>query len=115
MKRFVQISFFLLFMFIGKRLYAQQINKEKLDSLFNILSSKNLMMGSVAISQRNKIVYKKSFGYRYIDSSKNITADENTKYRIGSITKLFTSVMIFQLVEEHKLSLNTKLDKFSLK
>ncbi len=39
---------------IFKSVTAQQINKAKLDSLFNILTSKNLMMGSVAISKDNK-------------------------------------------------------------
>ena len=29
-----------------------------------------------------------------------------TRYRIGSITKLFTSTLIMQLVEEGKLQLN---------
>ncbi|MDE1191606.1 MAG: serine hydrolase [Arachidicoccus sp.] len=108
MKKIITI-FCLLFL---QQATAQQINTAKLDSLFDILASKNLMMGSVAISKDDKIVYKKSFGYRYIDSSKKISADENTKYRIGSITKLFTSVMIFQLVQEHKLSLDTKLATF---
>lgn len=112
MKRFVKITLILLFVFTGKILFAQQIDVSKLDSLFNILSSKNLMMGSVAISQGNKIAYKKSFGYRYIDGGKEIANDEYTKYRVGSITKLFTSVMIFQLVREHKLSLDTKLVNF---
>ena len=112
MNRFVKIFFILLFFFIGKMVFAQQINTAKLDSLFNILSSKNLMMGRVAISKGGKIVYKKSFGYRYIDSVKKLPADENTKYIIGSVTKLFTSVMIFQLVQEHKLSLDTKLATF---
>jgi CubicO group peptidase (beta-lactamase class C family) len=35
-----------------------------------------------------------------------------TKYRIGSITKTFTAVMIFQLVEEEKLRLTDTLDRF---
>ena len=108
MKKIIPI-FCLLFL---QNVTAQQINTAKLDSLFDILAAKNLMMGSVAIFKDDKIVYKKSFGYRYIDGSKKIPADENTKYRIGSITKLFTSVMIFQLVQEHKLSLDTKLATF---
>jgi CubicO group peptidase (beta-lactamase class C family) len=36
-----------------------------------------------------------------------------TKYRIASITKMFTTVMILQLVEEGKLKPTDTLDKFS--
>ena len=39
-----------------------------------------------------------------------MTAD--TKYRIHSITKTYTAVMIFQFVEEGKLKLSDTLDKF---
>lgn len=39
-------------------------------------------------------------------------ANEATQYRIGSISKTFTATMIFQLIDEEKLSLNTTLDKF---
>lgn len=112
MKKIITVFCLLFSLLFLQKATAQQINTAKLDSLFDILASKNLMMDSVAISKDNKIVYKKSFGYRYIDGSKKIPADENTKYRIGSITKLFTSVMTFQLVEEGKLSLDTKLAAF---
>lgn len=108
----ISTLFLIIGVIISLSVTAQTINTQKLDSLFNILSSKNLMMGSIVISQNDKIVYKKSFGYRFIDGDKKIAADENTKYRVGSVTKLFTSVMIFQLEEEHKLSLDTKLSTF---
>ncbi|WP_370341169.1 serine hydrolase domain-containing protein [Mucilaginibacter aurantiaciroseus] len=39
-------------------------------------------------------------------------ATAKTKYRIGSISKMFTGVMVMQLVEEGKLTLGTTLNKF---
>ncbi len=39
-------------------------------------------------------------------------ASAQTEYRIGSITKMFTSVLIFQLIEKGKLHLGTKLSDF---
>jgi CubicO group peptidase (beta-lactamase class C family) len=47
-----------------------------------------------------------------LEDGSKIIATEKTKYRIGSITKTFTTVLIFQLIEEGKLSLTTTLDKF---
>ena len=91
---------------------AQEINTAKLDSFFNALNSNNKGMGSFAISQGNKIVYQKSLGYSLIDTVNKVAATPNTLYRIGSITKTFTATLIFQLIDEKKLTLNTKLAKY---
>jgi len=94
------------------QLPAQTINSKRLDSLFDILAKKNLAMGSIAISQNGKIVYQKAIGNAMMNEHDTIPASEKTEYRIGSITKMFTAVMVFQLIEEHKLSLNDTLAKF---
>ena len=39
-------------------------------------------------------------------------ADDNTKYRIGSVTKTFTAVLIFKAIEEGKMKQTDKLAKF---
>jgi CubicO group peptidase (beta-lactamase class C family) len=91
---------------------AQSLNKAKLDSLFDILSANNKAMGSIALSQNGKLVYQKAIGYSSIGTSGTIQADIHTRYRIGSITKTFTATLIFQLIEEGKLSLTTPLKDF---
>lgn len=100
------------FAFLSFQLPAQTINSKKLDSLFDVLGKKSLAMGSVAISQNGKIVYHKIIGDAMMNEHDTIPANEKTEYRIGSITKMFTAVMVFQLIEEHKLSLNDTLSKF---
>jgi len=90
-------------------LKAQDINKAKLDSFFHALSLHNQGMGSVAVSIGGMLVYQKAIGYSEIKDDIKIPATVNTKYRIGSITKMFTTTMIFQLVEEGKLSLSSPL------
>ncbi|MES2061027.1 MAG: serine hydrolase domain-containing protein [Bacteroidota bacterium] len=92
--------------------YAQSINKTRLDSLLNTLAANNKSMGSLAISQNGQLIYQKSIGNAAIDSPATIPASAKTKYRIGSISKMFTGVMVMQLVEEGKLTLETTLDKF---
>ena len=67
-------------------------------------------MGSVAINENNTVVFAKAYGYADIESNKKL--DENSKLKIGSITKTFTATMIMQLIEEKKLSLDTKLSVF---
>ncbi len=105
------ISFFILCVF-SFQLHGQILNQKRLDSLFDILSKKNLAMGSLAISQNGKVVYRKVIGNAMMNEHDTIPAGEKTEYRIGSITKMFTAVMVFQLIEEHKLSFSDNLAKF---
>lgn len=92
--------------------YAQTLDKAKLDQLFDRLLEKNKGMGSLTLARDGEILYSRSFGYSQIngDEKKPLTAE--TKYRIASITKTYTAVMIFQLVEEKKLRLTDTLDRF---
>lgn len=100
------LIFFLITILLSASGFAQNINTAKLDSFFNVLSAKNKIMGSFAIAKNGEIVYKRSVGY----SNDHVPASENTLYHIGSVTKMFTATMIFQLIEQGKLSLNTTLD-----
>ncbi|RYZ95329.1 MAG: class A beta-lactamase-related serine hydrolase, partial [Sphingobacteriaceae bacterium] len=91
---------------------AQHINTARLDSLFDILSAKNRVMGSFAIAQNGQLVYKRAVGYSLANSSKRVEATDHTLYNTGSVSKMFTATMIFQLIDEGKLSLQTKLFKY---
>lgn len=104
--------FLLLILLIFHRANSQPLNKAKLDSLFTALADNNKAMGSVALSKNGEIIYAKAIGYSYIYEGEKIPATLQTKYRIGSITKMFTAVMALQLVEEGKLDLNSTLDKY---
>lgn len=53
-------------------------------------------------------MYSKTIGYADYQSHKK--ANEYTKYRIGSISKTFTAVLILQAVEQGKLKLETTLN-----
>lgn len=92
--------------------FPQGINKPKLDSLFNVLSEKNKAMGSVTIFNKGVVLYTKAIGYSLISGEEKKNSTPVTKYRIGSITKMFTAVMIFQLIEEGKITLTTTLDTY---
>jgi CubicO group peptidase (beta-lactamase class C family)/outer membrane protein OmpA-like peptidoglycan-associated protein len=106
------LPIFSLLVFSTATVYSQNINKPKLDSLFNILASKNQAMGSLTISKNGTILYNRSIGYSFISNSGKKASSNLTKYRIGSITKTFTATMIFQLIEEGKINLNTTLNNY---
>jgi CubicO group peptidase (beta-lactamase class C family) len=90
--------------------FAQNFEKTRLDNYFTALEANNKFMGSVAVSKNGAIIYSKSIGFSDIEN--NTKATENSKYRIGSISKTFTSVLILKAVEEKKLELNQTIDKY---
>ena len=92
--------------------FSQNMNKPKLDSLFNILAEKNKAMGSLTISKNGTVLYSKTIGYSFISGKEKIPSTNITKYRIGSISKMFTATMILQLMEEGKIKLSTTLDTY---
>jgi D-alanyl-D-alanine carboxypeptidase len=108
----VKKSLLFLFVVVSHSCLGQILPKSKLDSFFNTLEKRGLAMGSLTIARQGKIVYQKALGHAYIDSTGKIRASIHTKYRIGSETKMFTAVIIFQLIEEGKISLDQKLSKF---
>ena len=92
--------------------HAQTPDKAKLDEFFNRLAEKNKAMGSLTVTKEGNIFYSRAIGYSQINSSEKKPASQATRYRVGSITKMFTAARIFQLVEENKLKLSDTLDKF---
>lgn len=99
-------------LWITGSVFSQDTRLARFDSLFDILSSRDKAMGSIVIAHNGEIIYKRAIGYREISNSAKVASDTDTKYRIGSISKMFTAVLIFQLVEEGKLSLETTIDGF---
>ena len=53
----------------------------------------------------NKIIYSKGFGVKNLVTNEKL--DENSLFRIASISKSFTATAIMQLVEQGKLTLET--------
>ena len=103
-------KFLYLLLFATAVTVAQQTKFQKIDSLLTFLNANNKFMGSVAIRQNGNVVFSKAYGFADVETNKKL--DENTKLKIGSITKTFTATMIMQLVDEKKLTLDTKLSKF---
>jgi D-alanyl-D-alanine carboxypeptidase len=100
----------LLIVFSVVQAIAQNIDKAKLDAYFDNLEQHNKFMGSVAVSRNSEIIYSRSVGFADIENKTK--ANENSKYRIGSISKTFSTVLVMKAVEEKKLDLNQTIDKY---
>lgn len=89
---------------------SQDVKNQKIDSILTSLESNNTVMGSMFITKNNEDVYSRSIGFSSLEDK--IKSSEKTKYRIGSITKMYTATMIFQLVDDSKLNLDQHLSDF---
>lgn len=105
-------TFFAALFFISLCLTTlpQDFDKAKLDKYFDALGANNKFMGSVAVSRNGSLIYSRSTGYANFENK--IKADENSRYRIGSISKTFTSVLVMKAVEQKKLALNQTIEKY---
>src|SRR4051812_15780408 len=83
--------------------FGQALDKAKLDQFFDRLDEKKKAMGSVAIVKDGTVLYTRSIGYSQIDGTEKKPLTTANRFRLGSITKMFTATMILQLVEEGKL------------
>lgn len=63
---------------------------------------------TLSVVRDGRIILKK--GYGFTGDDRGVVDPDNSLFRIGSISKLFTYLSIMQLVEEGKLSLNTEVN-----
>ncbi len=102
------IVLFILFAFQNYG-YSQD-KAQKIDEFMQIYHDYGLFNGTVMVAEGGKVIYKKGFGLA--DMEWNIPNKPDTKFRIGSITKQFTSMLILQLVAEGKVKLDGKLSDY---
>jgi D-alanyl-D-alanine carboxypeptidase len=95
---------------VQNQVETTQINKN-LDTYFKALAKHNKFIGSVGVYRNGDRIYHHA---STLDpSGKQITQSKHPlQYRVGSITKIFTSVMIMQLIEQGKISLDTRLSQY---
>ena len=96
--------------FVSSLTFAQGIDAQRLDEYFNVLEQNDKFMGGVALSQNGKLIYSRASGFSDIIS--NSKSNKETKYRIGSISKTFTAVLVLKAFEDRKLDLEQNIAKF---
>lgn len=84
--------------------------KTKIDSLFETYEKNGDFMGSIALSHKGKIIYTNAIGFDAVETKKK--SDSTTKYRIGSVSKTYTAVLIFKAIEENKITLEETIENY---
>ncbi|WP_170227704.1 serine hydrolase domain-containing protein [Mucilaginibacter frigoritolerans] len=115
--RLLPILAFVTFLFPFNFCFAQLNSQAKpvIDEFEKELSAgishENLHVGiSVAILKDGKLIWLHAYGFAKREGE--TPADTNTIYRIGSITKTFTAVLLMQLVQEGKIELDDPVEHY---
>lgn len=108
MKKFIYV-FFILFIVSFNSIPAQT-TAEKIDQLISQYHDERLFNGSALVAENFETIFKKGYGLANMEW--NIPNTPDTKFRIGSITKQFTSMIIMQLVEKDKIKLDGKITDY---
>ncbi|ENA1807875.1 serine hydrolase domain-containing protein [Flavobacterium psychrophilum] len=89
---------------------ANKQKAEKIDLIIGKYHQYDLFNGSALVVQNGKVLFQKNYGKA--DMGWNINATSDTKFRIGSITKQFTAMLIMQLKQEGKVNLDGKISDY---
>ena len=104
MRKFICALLFLL----SLKSFTQLPSDPRLKGLdtfaLRILKEWNAPGVTIAVVEKNKVIYTGGFGYR--DYEKKLPVTENTLFAIGSCTKAFTSSMLGMLAKEGKVDID---------
>ena len=100
--------FFAIFLLIATTSFSQTPTDPRLKGLdtfaLRLLKEWDAPGVTIAIVEKNKIIYTGGFGYR--DYEKKLPVTENTLFAIGSCTKAFTASMLGMLEKEGKVDID---------
>ncbi|HLO99955.1 MAG TPA: serine hydrolase domain-containing protein [Fimbriimonas sp.] len=88
-------------------LAATPHHSQDIDSVVRTFTAKHLFNGNVLVLKQGKTLFQKSYGMANMEL--NVRNSPRTKFRIGSVSKQFTAMLIMMLKQEGKLDLNAKL------
>ena len=90
--------------------FAQADKAARIDGYLTRAGQFKQFNGAALVAENGKVIYKKGLGLANMEW--NAPNEADTKFRIGSITKQFTAMLILQLVEQGKLKLDGKLSEY---
>src|SRR4029450_375324 len=79
----------------------------KIDQMLSLYHKYGQFNGSALVADNGKVIYKKGVGLANMEWQ--IPNAPDTKFRLGSITKQFTSMVIMQLLAEGKIRPDDKI------
>jgi CubicO group peptidase (beta-lactamase class C family) len=75
------------------------------------LQNRNIAGAVVSVVKDGQLLFQKGYGYADVEAKKPVLPDQ-TLFRPGSISKLFTATAVMQLVEQGKLDLDRDINDY---
>jgi CubicO group peptidase (beta-lactamase class C family) len=94
----------------GQRPLATEVMEKQADRIMTPLVRGNMLSGVVLVAVDDAIVLHKAYGLA--NREERLPNTPGTKFRIASVTKMFTAVAILQLAEGGRLRLEDKLSRY---
>jgi CubicO group peptidase (beta-lactamase class C family) len=89
---------------------SQAPNTSRIDEIIQSYVSDKQFMGTVLVARDQTVILDKAYGFANLEWSVQNTP--TTKFRLGSITKQFTSACVFLLQERGKLKIDDPVKKY---
>lgn len=102
----------LAFLMLLASVHGQAVDQARLDRFLDRLLEKRQAMGALTLVRDGEVIYDRAFGFGQMKGDVKQPLTAASRFRIGSITKLFTAIVIYQLAEEKRLDLADTLDAF---
>ena len=80
------------------------------DQIAAMMAERRIPGMAVAVAARGQIVYSEGFGYADVD--RRIPACPQTQFRVGSVSKLFTAVVMARLIERGAIDLDAPVQQY---
>jgi len=94
----------------GQSNTSESSKVDKINELISTYANYGEFNGAILVAEKGKILYQKGFGLANMEW--NIPNQTDTKFRVGSITKQFTAMIIVQLAAENKLDLQLPISTY---
>ncbi len=103
-------KFFVLILISVSMATAAFGQKSQYDDIFNYYTTEKNFNGAALVASDGKIEYLNGAGFANRQNKTKLTS--KSKFRICSITKTFTAVLIMRLVEEGKIDLQAPISRY---
>jgi CubicO group peptidase (beta-lactamase class C family) len=84
--------------------------KLRLEQIANSYTPDNAFMGTVLVTQGDRVLLDKGYGKAVLEW--DIIDTPDTKFRLGSVTKQFTAALILLMQQDGKLNINDPISKY---
>ncbi|WP_338838681.1 serine hydrolase [Flavobacterium ginsenosidimutans] len=103
------IALFVAFQLSMVSIFAQN-KAQQIEQLLSKYNEYGQFNGSALVAENGKVIFKKGFGSANMEW--NIPNQPDTKFRLGSISKQFTALLIVKLAEEGKIKLDVPITTY---